>query len=146
MWKKTLAMAVVTPAMLLTMAAPPVLAAPGDPASANLALASAGATVTSSGDESATSNGPDLAIDGSGTTRWSSEHSDNAQLTVKLAKPAAIDKIVIKWEKACAAQYKLQVSTDGVAFVDATDVISRADCAPETPDTQIVKSSLVGTK
>ncbi|MDJ0314533.1 family 20 glycosylhydrolase [Arthrobacter sp. H35-D1] len=146
MWKKTLAMAVVTPAMLLTMAAPPAVAAPGDPASTNLALASAGATVTASGDESATSNGADLAIDGSGTTRWSSDHADDAQLTVKLAKPAAIDKIVIKWEKACAAQYKLQVSNDGVTFVDATDVISRADCDPETPDTQTIKSSLVGTK
>ncbi|MFB9164549.1 family 20 glycosylhydrolase [Arthrobacter psychrochitiniphilus] len=146
MWKKTLAMAVVAPAMLLSMAAPPALAAPGDPVSTNLALASAGATVTSSGDESVGSNGPDLAIDGGDTTRWSSEHSDTAQLTVKLAKPAAIDKIVIKWEKACAAQYKLQVSTDGVSFVDATDVISRANCAPETPDTQTIKSSLAGTK
>ncbi|MEO6531111.1 MAG: hypothetical protein ABIN10_11535, partial [Specibacter sp.] len=79
-------MAVVTPALLLTMAAPPVVAAPGDPVSTNLALASAGATVTSSGDESTSSNGTDLAIDGSATTRWSSNHSNDAQLTVKLAK------------------------------------------------------------
>ncbi len=146
MWKKTLAMAVVTPAMLLTMAAPPAVAAPGDPAPVNLALASAGATVTSSGDETPGSNGTDLAIDGDGTTRWSSDHADDAQLTVKLAKPAVIDKIVIKWEAACAAQYKLQVSTDGVSFVDATDVISRANCAPETPDTQTIAAALAGSK
>ncbi|MEO8219911.1 MAG: family 20 glycosylhydrolase, partial [Specibacter sp.] len=139
-------MAVVTPALLLTMAAPPVVAAPGDPVSTNLALASAGATVTSSGDESTSSNGTDLAIDGSATTRWSSNHSNDAQLTVKLAKPVVIDKVVIKWEAACAAQYKLQVSTDGVSFVDATDVISRANCAPETPDTQTVKTTLAGNK
>lgn len=139
-------MAVVTPSMLLTMAAPPVVAAPGDPASANLALASAGATVTSSGNESTNANGTDLAIDGDGTTRWSSNAADDAQLTVKLAKPTVIDKVVIRWETACAAKYKLQVSTDGVSFVDATDVISRANCAPETPDTQTIKADLASNK
>ncbi len=54
--KKTLAMAVVAPAMLLAMAAPPSVAAPGDPVPSNavarnVALATAGGTVTSSGDE-----------------------------------------------------------------------------------------------
>lgn len=146
MWKKTLAMAVVTPAMLLTMAAPPVVAAPGDPVSANLALASAGGTVTSSGDESASSHGTDFATDGNASTRWSSNQADNAQLTVKLAKPTLIEKVVIKWEAACAAKYKLQVSNDGVTFVDATDVISRANCDPATPDTQTVRAALATTK
>lgn len=150
-WKKTLAMAVVTPAMLLTMAAPPVTAAPGDSpsttaASTNLALASAGATVTSSGDESTSNHLTASATDGDPTTRWSSNHSDTAQLTVKLAKPVAIEKVVILWETACAAKYKLQVSTDGTTFVDATDVISRADCSPATPDAQTIKAELAGNK
>ncbi|WP_449374795.1 hypothetical protein [Arthrobacter psychrolactophilus] len=69
--KKTLAMAVVAPAMLLTMAAPPSVAAPGDPAARNVALASAGATVTSSGDETPGRNGTALANDGDPATRWS---------------------------------------------------------------------------
>ncbi len=150
-WKSTLAMAVVAPAMLLTMAAPPALAAPGDPAPAandpaasNVALASAGATVTASGQETAGTHGPDDAIDGNGATRWSSNHADDAQLTVKLARPTAVEKVVIKWEAACAAKYKIQVSTDGSNFVDATDVISRADCAPENPDVQALKPELAG--
>ncbi|MDD0859024.1 discoidin domain-containing protein [Arthrobacter alpinus] len=129
------------------MAAPPVTAAPVSPAAANavstnLALASAGATVTSSGNESESSHGSESATDGDATTRWSSNYSDTAALTVKLAKPVAIEKVVIKWEAACAAKYKLQVSTDGTTFVDATDVISRPSCSPESPDTQTIKSEL----
>ncbi|TNM51552.1 discoidin domain-containing protein, partial [Streptomyces sp. NP160] len=43
------------------------------------------------------------------------------------------------WEKACAAKYKLQVSTDGITFVDATDVIAPT-C--NTRDVQKLKASV----
>lgn len=145
--KKTLAMVVVAPAMLLTMAAPPSVAAPGDPvasnvAARNVALASAGATFTSSGDETPGRNGTALANDGDPATRWSSNAANNAQITLKLAAPTVIDHVTIKWETACAAKYKLQVSTDGITFVDATDIISPT-CAAD--DTQKLYAALAST-
>src|SRR4051794_15107123 len=140
--QKTLVMAVAAPAMLLTMAAPPSVAAPGDPVASNLALASAGATVSSSGDETPGSHGTALATDGDPATRWSSNTANDANITVKLAAPTAIDHVTIRWEAACAAKYRLQVSTDGITFIDATDVISPT-CA--TVDTQKLYPALPAT-
>ncbi|MDR2999430.1 MAG: family 20 glycosylhydrolase [Microbacterium sp.] len=118
------------------------LAAPGSPAvgaaapaaaeGTNVALASAGGTVTATGQEVAGQWGPALVIDGiknpgaasRDQSRWSSNTADDASVTVELAKPTVIDHIAIEWEAACAAKYKLQVSTDGTTFVDATGVIA----------------------
>ncbi|GGP87742.1 beta-galactosidase [Streptosporangium pseudovulgare] len=91
----------------------------------NLALASNGAGVNASGSET-TSWTPDKAIDGDRTTRWSSDYSDGAWITVKLARAAVIDHVNIFWEAACAAQYKLQVSADGTTWADATRAVSPA--------------------
>ncbi|GAB3797513.1 hypothetical protein GCM10028798_08870 [Humibacter antri] len=96
----------------------------GGTQSQNVALASAGATVTASGQEEPNEWGPANAIDGDATTRWSSNYSDSAWITVKLAKSTVIDHVTILWEAACAAQYKLQVSNDGTNFTDATGTIS----------------------
>ncbi|WP_160318925.1 family 20 glycosylhydrolase [Arthrobacter sp. ERGS1:01] len=139
-------MAVVAPAMLLTMTAAPVVAAPGDPVSKNVALASAGATVTASGNEQVGVHQMGDAIDGDATSRWSSNTSDTASLTVKLAQPTLISKVVIKWEAACAAKYKLQVSTNGVDFIDATDVQSRPDCAAAANDAPALNAGISTTK
>ncbi|GAA4904959.1 hypothetical protein GCM10025789_25230 [Tessaracoccus lubricantis] len=99
----------------------------------NVALASAGATVTASGQEVAGRNGPELAVDGDASTRWSSNTSDSAWMQVKLARPTVVHHVTIQWEAACAARYKLQASADGVAWVDAT-----AELTPTcgTSDTQ----------
>ncbi|WP_449374723.1 hypothetical protein [Arthrobacter psychrolactophilus] len=53
-----------------------------------------------------------------------------------------MDHVTIKWETACAAKYKLQVSTDGITFVDATDVVSPT-CAAD--DTQKLYAALAST-
>lgn len=98
----------------------------------NVALASAGATVTASGSEGGGSYGwtPDKAIDGvrSGpagqhTSRWSSNYDDAAWITVQPAQPVVIDHVNIYWERACPLRYKLQVSVDGVTWVDASPVL-----------------------
>lgn len=115
----------------------PVLAAPAAAASApqpgvNVALASQGGEVTATGQEVAGQWGPALVIDGIKNpgapspeqSRWSSNTSDDAAVTVKLAEPTVIDHIALEWEAACAAKYTLQVSTDGASFVDATDTIT----------------------
>nr|WP_108870910.1 family 20 glycosylhydrolase [Tessaracoccus timonensis] len=96
----------------------------------NLALASNGGTVTASGQETA-DWGPELAIDGDSSSRWSSNTADDASITVKLAKPAKIHHVRFLWEAACAAKYKLQVSVDGKDFVDASDVRQPSCGSPE---------------
>ncbi|WP_165788201.1 discoidin domain-containing protein [Arthrobacter glacialis] len=123
-WKKTLATLVVAPALLLALAAPPALAAPGDPGLVNVALASYGTIATSSGLEVAGSNTEDLAIDGDVNTRWSSNKADDAQLTLKLAQPALISHMVINWKPVCAKKYTLQVSTDNALWTNATPEIT----------------------
>ncbi|SHJ83518.1 hexosaminidase [Tessaracoccus bendigoensis DSM 12906] len=52
---------------------------------------------------------------------------------MKLGTPSVVDHVTIKWEAACAATYKLQVSDDGTTWTDATGVISPT-CG--TTDTQ----------
>ncbi|ANJ26340.1 family 20 glycosylhydrolase [Agromyces aureus] len=96
----------------------------------NVALASAGAVATASGSELA-KWGPEKAIDGdpdqlpSGEhSRWSSNYSDAAWLQVKLAAPTRLDHVTLRWEAACAAQYKVQVSLDGSTWNDASPVLA----------------------
>src|SRR5690606_27752319 len=129
-----LALATATPAA--GTVAPPTesLAAAAAPTTgSNVALASAGGTVTASGSEGGGSYGwtPDKAIDGitsgpggQNTSRWSSDYSDSAWLTVELAAPTVLDHVHIYWEAACAARYVLQVSTDGSTWTDATPEVS----------------------
>ncbi|WP_139415551.1 family 20 glycosylhydrolase [Agromyces laixinhei] len=141
-----LAAALVITAAIATFApASTATAAEGD--GANVALASAGGTVTASGSEGNGSYGwtPEKVIDGitsgpggQNTSRWSSNYSDSAWITVKLAAPTVIDHVDIHWESACAAQYKLQVSTDGTTWVDATGTVAPV-CGTE--DTQTIGAS-----
>ncbi|OMG58898.1 hypothetical protein BJN44_02210 [Tessaracoccus sp. ZS01] len=85
----------------------------------NVALTSNGAVVSASGNETTTWVAEN-ATDGDMNSRWSSNHSDQAWLQVKLAQPTVVDHVNIYWEAACAAQYKLQVSNDGTIWSDAT--------------------------
>ncbi|GAA4894285.1 hypothetical protein GCM10025789_09390 [Tessaracoccus lubricantis] len=89
-----------------------VVEAPGT----NLAL---GATVRASGQEVPDRWGPALAVDGDVSTRYSSNESDSAWIAVQLPEPTVVDHVTIRWELA-AARYKLQTSTDGVTWTDAT--------------------------
>ncbi len=54
------------------------------------------------------------AADGDRSTRWASrEGSDGEWIWVDLGAPAAIDRVVLDWERAYAQAYTLQVSDDG---------------------------------
>ncbi|MPV48664.1 family 20 glycosylhydrolase [Pseudactinotalea sp. HY160] len=110
------------------LTAPPAQAEP--PAETNVALASEGGVVTASGQEKAGQWGPELVNDGDTSevagasgSRWSSNHSDDAWIQVELAEPTIVDHVTIYWEDACAAKYKLQTSTDGTSWTDATGEI-----------------------
>ena len=53
------------------------------------------------------------AGDGDPFTRWSSEFSDSQFIQVDLGENTPFDRIVLRWESARAAEYEIQVSSDG---------------------------------
>ncbi|MFQ8601055.1 MAG: alpha-N-acetylglucosaminidase TIM-barrel domain-containing protein, partial [Oscillospiraceae bacterium] len=69
--------------------------------------------VEASGTEKAEQYQPEKAVDGvvSFASRWSSDRSDNAWITIDLTKPEAINKVVLKWELK-AENFIIQVSND----------------------------------
>ncbi len=77
-------------------------------ANTNLAL---GKPVTASSSENA-GTGPNLAVDGSAATRWSSGFSDPQWIRVDLGAVAAITSVKLNWEAAYAKAYQVQVSND----------------------------------
>ena len=89
----------------------------------NVALASQGAVASASTVEQ---NLPqftaDHANDGDPATRWSSEHTDDQWLQVKFAAPQHLGKLVLSWETAHAAAYRIETSADGTTWTDAADV------------------------
>lgn len=68
--------------------------------------------VTASGSERADLS-PSAAVDHDANTRWSSAFSDDQFITLDFGKTVAVNRVRIDWENAHAAQYLLQVSSDG---------------------------------
>ena len=62
---------------------------------------------------SVSNSDPAYAVDGSQGTRWSSNFSDDAWMSVDLGKTYSVNKVVLNWEGAYGKAYKIQVSTDG---------------------------------
>ena len=61
----------------------------------------------------------DKAIDGNGSTRWSSDGSRNPEsITVDLSESYNLSHVILQWEGAYASEYKLQVSEDGETWED----------------------------
>ncbi|MEV4616959.1 discoidin domain-containing protein [Kitasatospora sp. NPDC049258] len=59
---------------------------------------------------------PEQAFDNNGTTRWSSERTDNQWLQVDLGSTQTVSSASLAWEVAYAKDYDLQVSTDGTTW------------------------------
>ena len=78
------------------------------PTGANLAL---GRPATSSGNEN-NGLGPQYAVDGNLTTRWSSAFVDPSWIQVDLGAPTSIGQVVLYWQAAYGVQYQIQVSND----------------------------------
>ncbi|MGV9367924.1 discoidin domain-containing protein [Amycolatopsis sp. NPDC003731] len=76
----------------------------------------------SSSQSVADGNPPERAFDGDPNTRWTSEYSDNQWLQVDLGAPTAFDRVVLTWETAYAATFKIQVSQDGDTWTDVASV------------------------
>ncbi len=57
-----------------------------------------------------------MAVDGSDTSRWSSEWNDNEWIMVDLERVYRIDEVRLIWEAAYGNAYEIQVSEDGTAW------------------------------
>jgi hypothetical protein len=66
---------------------------------------------------------PRYAVDGSSSTRWSSEYSDNEWWRVDLGALRKVNKVSINWEVAYASNYRIETSLDGVNYSVAADVL-----------------------
>ncbi|EST35479.1 hypothetical protein N566_17665, partial [Streptomycetaceae bacterium MP113-05] len=71
-----------------------------------------GAEATSSGDE--TPDFPASAVaDQDPGTRWSSPAEDGAWVQLELDRPARVGQVVLHWQEAYGARYRIEVSSDG---------------------------------
>jgi hypothetical protein len=83
-----------------------------------------GKTATSS--SVADGNPPANAVDGDPQTRWTSAYQDGEWIQVDLGAATAFDQVVLTWETAYAATFKIQVSPDGTTWTDAASVDNSA--------------------
>ena len=90
-------------------APPPVVHDPNDLAFGKPVKASASETADL---------GPENAVDGDESTRWSSGFADPQWIAVDLGKTQTIRRVRLTWEDAYAAAYQIQVSPDGLAWTD----------------------------
>ena len=75
----------------------------------NIAL---GKNVTVSSSENPSVSG-DKLVDNDGTTRWSSEFTDDQWFNIDLGGNYTINKVTLDWEASYATAYKIQTSVDG---------------------------------
>ncbi|MCS0638580.1 beta-N-acetylglucosaminidase domain-containing protein [Streptomyces sp. LP05-1] len=78
-------------------------------------------TATSSGDETDAFPAR-AALDGDPATRWSSPAEDDAWWQVELPAPVRLGQVVLRWQDAYAAKYRVQVSADGRTWRTAAAV------------------------
>ncbi|MFH9818700.1 beta-N-acetylglucosaminidase domain-containing protein [Streptomyces sp. NPDC017230] len=58
--------------------------------------------------------------DGLTGTRWASGYSDDEWVRVELSAPATVAAVTVAWESACATEYTVQTSPDGVNWTTAS--------------------------
>jgi hypothetical protein len=78
-------------------------------------LLSQGRPALASSTESAATPVP-AAVDGDGSTRWSSAFADPQWLQVDLGATATITRVVLHWDAAYARAYRIEVSNDGITW------------------------------
>jgi hypothetical protein len=81
---------------------------------------SQGRPTTASSVENA-SLGPANAVDGNGSTRWSSAFQDGQWIQVDLGATRQLNRVVLNWEAAYARQFRVQASNDPT-FATSTDL------------------------
>ncbi|MEV4897442.1 discoidin domain-containing protein, partial [Nonomuraea sp. NPDC055795] len=81
-----------------------------------------GRTATASGVEGGTTFEPGKAVDGDPATRWSSPPSDGEWLRVDLGSAVDAGQVVLHWESAYGAAYRVESSPDGAAWTPLAEV------------------------
>ena len=77
------------------------------------------ATASSTEDGDLAGRGAANAVDGQGTTRWSSGWADDQYWQVDLGRRRSVDRVQIDWEAAYASRYEIQTSLDGRSWSTA---------------------------
>jgi hypothetical protein len=85
---------------------------PAQEAEAAPVLLSQGKPVTASSQEHYGTPAAD-AVDGNGSTRWSSAHSDPQWIRVDLGETTKVSQVVLDWEAAYGKGYRIELSTNG---------------------------------
>jgi glucose/arabinose dehydrogenase/PKD repeat protein len=62
------------------------------------------------------------AVDGNGTTRWSSAFADSQWWQVDLGSARQVNSVRVNWETAYASRYNITTSTDGTTWSPAASV------------------------
>ncbi|MEU6126623.1 beta-N-acetylglucosaminidase domain-containing protein, partial [Streptomyces sp. NPDC047123] len=83
------------------------------------------------------------AVDGDPRTRWSSPVRDGAWWQVELAEPVRLGQVVLRWQDAYAAGYRVQTSADGRTWRTAATVRDgrggREAVRMDAPDTRFIR-------
>lgn len=61
---------------------------------------------------------PGSATDGNGSSRWSSNYTDNEWIYVDLGAEKSVGAVVLSWEAAYGKSYKIQVSDNAATWTD----------------------------
>jgi O-glycosyl hydrolase len=102
----------------------------GDAQSGNMAL---GKNTASSGNETS-GLGPENAVDGDMTTRWSSAFSDSQWIRVDLGQTVDLDSVVLFWQSAYGKEYAVQVSNDSTNWKEVYHQSNGAGGTDKTPN------------
>jgi len=102
-------------------------------AAENVAL---GKTVTVSSTEGPFA-GP-LLVDGDSASRWGSDYSNQAtadaqSVVIDLGRSVSLSKVVLRWETACASQYRVLASADGINFQELKAITGGTGGTVELP-------------
>ncbi|MFF3349644.1 discoidin domain-containing protein [Streptomyces sp. NPDC002779] len=99
-------------AVVTALAAALLTFVPAQEAEAAPVLLSQGKPVTASSQEHYGTPAAD-AVDGNGSTRWSSAHSDPQWIRVDLGETTKVSQVVLDWEAAYGKGYRIELSTNG---------------------------------
>ncbi|MFE3454877.1 family 20 glycosylhydrolase [Nonomuraea sp. NPDC059194] len=119
--------AVLTTAVLSPLGAAPVHAAPS---AAPVNMARSGVASASSVELDRDSFAASGVNDGDIGTRWSSKYADDNWVQIELAADSKIDHVTLVWPNACARDFALQTSADGVTWKTVTRL--QRDTCPRT--------------
>ncbi|MGA4862646.1 discoidin domain-containing protein [Streptomyces lavendulocolor] len=124
----------VTGALVTALVAALLALVPAPAAGAAPVLLSQGRPATASSQENGGTPAA-AAVDGDPGTRWSSAFSDPQWLQVDLGGPAAVSRVVLRWEAAYAKAYRIELSADGTNWSTAHSTTTGAGGTETVPVT-----------